>query len=70
LGRDRAHKIIELVFLIEIERRRGRPLPQYSEENLEFCLEGKGYPIGLLLAAQGSDFIQALEGFGGKSAGQ
>jgi hypothetical protein len=47
----------------------GRPLPQYSEENLEFCLEGKGYPIGLLLAAQGSDFIQALEGFGGKSAG-
>jgi hypothetical protein len=37
--------------------------------NLEFCLEGKGYPIGLLLAAQGSGFIQALQAFGGKSAG-
>jgi hypothetical protein len=37
--------------------------------NLEFCLEGRGYPIGLLLAAQGSGFIQALLAFGGKSAG-
>jgi hypothetical protein len=37
--------------------------------NLEFCLEGKGYPIGLLLAAQGSGFIQALQAFGGKFAG-
>jgi hypothetical protein len=30
------------------------------DTNLEFCLEGKGYPIGLLLAAQGSCFIQVL----------
>jgi hypothetical protein len=40
----------------------GRPLPRHSEENLEFCLEGKGYPIGLLLAAQGSGLIQVPEG--------
>jgi hypothetical protein len=36
----------------------------HTDRNLEFCLEAKGYPIGLLLAAQGSGFIQALEGFG------
>ena len=36
---------------------------------MEFCLEGKGYPIGLLLSSQGSGFIQALQAFGGKFAG-
>jgi|SRR6516162_11773669 hypothetical protein len=31
-----------------------------QSRNLEFCLEGKGYPIGLLLSSQGSGFIQAM----------
>ena len=31
---------------------------------LEFCLDGKGRPIGLLLAAKGSAFIQVSEGLG------
>jgi hypothetical protein len=29
----------------------------HSDRNFEFCLQGKAYPIGLLLAGQGSGFI-------------
>ena len=45
------------------------PLGQ-GQEIWDSVLEGKGCPIGLLLAAQGSGFIQALQAFGGTSAGK